>query len=79
MSKLYIEDILSKLPYVSNQALCHNSKGVRMNIYYDYTADYIYTGQRSAVSNESGCRYLSDCRARGCKFDPGPVPYFLGD
>ena len=23
--------------------------------------------------------YVSDCRSRGHKFDPGPVPYFLGD
>ena len=22
---------------------------------------------------------LSDCRSRGCEFDPGPVPYFRGD
>ena len=24
----------------------------------------------------SGCRYVSDCRSKGCKFDPGPVLYF---
>ena len=24
----------------------------------------------------SGCRYMSDCRSRGHKFDPGPAPYF---
>ena len=29
-----------------------------------------------AVGNMSGCRYVSDCRSRGRKFDPGPVPYF---
>ena len=22
---------------------------------------------------------VSDCRSRGCEFDPGPVPYFRGD
>ena len=27
----------------------------------------------------SGCRYVSDCRSRGGKFDPSPVPYFHGD
>ena len=33
----------------------------------------------SAVGNVSDCRYVSDCRSRGHKFDPGPVPYFCGD
>ena len=37
------------------------------------------TGPRSAVGNVSGYRCVSDCRSRGCKFDPGPVPYFRGD
>ena len=37
------------------------------------------TGQRSTVGNVSGYRYVSDCRSRGCEFDPGPVPYFRGD
>ena len=23
--------------------------------------------------------YVPDCRSRGCKFDPGLVPYFRGD
>ena len=27
----------------------------------------------------SGNRCESDCRSRGCKFHPGPVPYFRGD
>ena len=26
----------------------------------------------------SGNRWESDCRSRGHKFDPGPVPYFRG-
>ena len=34
---------------------------------------------RSAVGNVSGYRCVSDCRSRGCEFDPGPVPYFRGD
>ena len=25
----------------------------------------------------SGCRYVSDCRSRGCKFDPGAVQTFV--
>ena len=33
----------------------------------------------SAVGNTSGNRWESDCRSRGREFDPGPVPYFLGD
>ena len=37
------------------------------------------TGPRSAVGNVSGYRCVSDCRSRGRKFDPGPVPYFRGD
>ena len=36
-------------------------------------------GPRSAVGNMSGYRCVSDCRSRGRKFDPGPVPYFRGD
>ena len=36
-------------------------------------------GPRSAVGNVSGYRCVSDCRFRGHEFDPGPVPYFLGD
>ena len=38
-----------------------------------------HTGLRSAVGNVSEWRYVSDCRSRGCEFDPGPVPYFHGD
>ena len=37
------------------------------------------TGPRSAVGNVPGYRCMSDCRSRGRKFDPGPVPYFRGD
>ena len=37
------------------------------------------TGPRSAVGNVSGYRCVSDCRSRGCEFDPGPVPYFRED
>ena len=37
------------------------------------------TRPRSAVGNVSGYRCVSDCRSRGRKFDPGPVPYFRGD
>ena len=36
-------------------------------------------GPRSAVGNVSGYRCVSDCRSRGRKFDPCPVPYFRGD
>ena len=39
----------------------------------------ILAGPRSAVGNVSGYRCVSDCRSRGCEFDPGPVPYFRGD
>ena len=36
-------------------------------------------GPRSAVGNVSDYRCVTDCRSRGSKFDPGPVPYFRGD
>ena len=36
-------------------------------------------GPHSAVNNVSDYRCVSDCRSRGCEFDPGPVPYFRGD
>ena len=44
-----------------------------------FSAIWEFTGPRSAVGNVSGIRCESDCRSRGCKFDPGPVPYFSGD
>ena len=31
-----------------------------------------------AVSNMSGCRYVSDCRSSSRKFDPSLVSYFHG-
>ena len=37
------------------------------------------TGPHSAVRNVSGNRCESDCRSRGCEFDPGTVTYFRGD
>ena len=37
------------------------------------TSSNYSTRHHSAVSSES------DCRSRGCEFDPGLVPYFLGD
>ena len=36
-------------------------------------------GLLSAVGNVSECRYVSGCRSRGHKFNPGPVPYFRVD
>ena len=39
----------------------------------------LFDRPRSAVGNVSGYRCVSDCRSRGCEFDPGPVPYFRGD
>ena len=39
----------------------------------------LFTGPRSSVGDVSVYRFVSDCRTRGCKFDPGPVPYFHGD
>ena len=38
----------------------------------------VHSWPRSAVGNMSDCRYVSDCRSRGCEFDPGSVPYFCG-
>ena len=39
----------------------------------------IKAGPCSGTGNVSSCRYMSDCRSRGHKFYPGPVPYFCGD
>ena len=36
-------------------------------------------GPHSVVDKVSNYRCLSDCRSRGCEFDPGPVVYFSGD
>ena len=44
-----------------------------------YETQLKQTGPRSAVGNVSGYRCVSDCNSRGREFDPGPVPYFLGD
>ena len=33
----------------------------------------------SAVGNVSNSRYVSDCRSRGCEFNPSLVPYFRRD
>ena len=38
-----------------------------------------YTRPHSTVGNVPDYRCASDCRSRGLKFDPGPVPYFRGD
>ena len=35
---------------------------------------FIRTGPLSAVGNVSGYRCVSDCRSRGCKFEPRPGP-----
>ena len=39
----------------------------------------LFTRPRRAVGNMSGNRWESDCRSRGCEFDPGAVSYFPGD
>ena len=36
------------------------------------------TRLRSAVCNVPDYRYASDCKSRGHKFDPSPVPFFRG-
>ena len=41
--------------------------------------EQIEQGPRSPVGNVSGNRCQSDCRSRGCEFDPGLVSYFRGD
>ena len=38
-----------------------------------------FTGPHSTVCNVSGYRCEPDCKFRGPKLDPGPVPYFRGD
>ena len=65
---------------------CLWSSLIRVFLVYNSSKNFVnssldnqHTGPRSAVSNVSGNRCEPDCRSRGCKFDPGPVPYFLGD
>ena len=50
-----------------------------MVVCFKFCQKVLPTGPRSAVSNVSGFRCVSDCRSRGREFDPGPVPYFRGD
>ena len=39
-----------------------------------------YAPGRVAQSGRvSDCRYMSDCRSRGCELDHGQVSYFRGD
>ena len=50
-------------------------------LYVDFLLFFVYpsmltTRPRSAVGNMSDCRYVSDYRSRGCKFDPS-VPSLL--
>ena len=37
----------------------------------------VWTGLRSTVGNVSDCRFMSEFRSRGHKFNPGPVPYIM--
>ena len=39
--------------------------------------EIFYTGPRSAVSNVSGYRCVSDCRSRGREFDPARYHTFV--
>ena len=50
-------------------------------IEYSYNALFtcLSTWPRSPVGNVSDNRCESDCRSRGHKFDPCPVPYLHGD
>ena len=46
---------------------------------YNKPIRYSDTRPHRAVGNVSGYRCKSDCRTRGRKFDPSPVPYFRVD
>ena len=62
--------IISKLPRLYDEFLIHQFK----HMFWVRN-----TGLRSTVGNVSCNRCESDCRSRGCEFDPGPVPYLRGD
>ena len=70
-----------KLVLLSMKTYVPHPHHIYSNLIYMYLAEINspVTGPRSAVGNVSGYRCVSDCRSRGCEFDPGPVPYFLGD
>ena len=50
-----------------------------LSLYFLKMHSMSHEGPRSAVGNISGNRCESDCRSRGRKLYPGPVPYFRGD
>ena len=49
------------------------------SLWFIEMATPVYAGLRNTVGIMSGCRYVSDCRSRGRRFDPGLLPYFRRD
>ena len=77
---LYLYLLLFWCPYCGTSS--NSVYTTHTHIYlYIYTHIHIHklAGPRSAVGNVFDYRCVSDCRSRGCEFDPGPVPYFRGD
>ena len=50
-------------------------KTVKISLLHYLLNQWVEAGPRSAVRSVSGYRCVSDCRSRGCEFDPGPVEF----
>ena len=46
-------------------------------LYFEFETVLKFTGLRIAVGNVSGYRCVSECRSRGCEFDPGRSHTFM--
>ena len=79
---IHFESLLINFVAVESSSL-HFAEALQDSLAYKCSLDLythtVLTGPRSAVSNVSGYRCVSDCNSRGREFDPGPVPYFRGD
>ena len=51
----------------------------QISIYVSRKQESIYVTKSTGLHSEVGTCNVSNYKSRGCEFDPGPVPYFLGD
>ena len=58
------------------RTVCYSSNTGGVTV---FRSSLIFTWLRCAAGNVSGNRCESDCRSRGCEFNPRLVPYFRGD
>ena len=50
-----------------------------LNYQYDHLKGENTTYNSESAGRLSAVGNVSDCRSRGCEFDPSPVPHFCGD